>query len=118
LLFHIYSIEKKQKSRKPKTKKPQKHLPPFELAGGLKNLPFQLAVAACQSAATQIGPAATIAILLRVEMAACSYRRSNDGRNTTAILNDSSRLFLPMLNSTIYFLKSKKKYKRIRVSLY
>jgi hypothetical protein len=25
---------------------------------------------------------------------------------------------LPMLNSTIYFLKSKKKYKRIRVSLY
>jgi quinol-cytochrome oxidoreductase complex cytochrome b subunit len=69
LLFHIYSIEKKQKpkNQKEKIKKPKQHLLPVESAVGLMKPTFQLAVAACQPAATQKGPATTIAVLPQVE---------------------------------------------------
>jgi amino acid transporter len=76
LLFRIYSIEKKQKE-KPKRKKKkqnQKHLPPFEAVVGFKKPLFQLAVAAYQPTATQLGPATTVAILPPFVVAAGTYR--------------------------------------------
>jgi hypothetical protein len=57
MFFRIYSIEKKPK------RKNQKHLPPFEAAVGCKQLPFQVAVAARQLAATRTRAAATVANL-------------------------------------------------------
>jgi hypothetical protein len=76
--------------------------------------PFELAVVACQPAATQKRPAATIATLPPVETTAGPYRQlkrrlvptvvSNGGRN-----NGGSMLFLPMLNPTIYFRKIEEK---------
>jgi hypothetical protein len=78
LLFFIYSIEGKQK---PKTKKPitkkkkQKHLPPFEAVVGCKKPPFQLAVAAYQPVATQLGLSTTVANLPPLAAAAGPYRQ-------------------------------------------
>jgi hypothetical protein len=56
MLFHIYSIEKKQKpkNQKQKRKKRKQNLPPLESVVGLMKPPFQPAVAASQPAATPI----------------------------------------------------------------
>jgi hypothetical protein len=59
-LFHIYSIEKKQKE---KEKNRKQDLTPVESVVGSIKLPFQLAVAASQ-------PAAIVANLLPFETAA------------------------------------------------
>jgi hypothetical protein len=65
---------KNKKTKTPETKtKKEKHLPPFEVAVGCRKPLFQLAVAACQPAATQSGPAAIVANLPPFAAAAGSY---------------------------------------------
>jgi hypothetical protein len=73
MLFGIYSIEKKQKSKNQKQKKKKNRkqsLPPVEPTVGVTKPPFQLAVVASQPAATHTGPAAIVANLPPLETAA------------------------------------------------
>jgi hypothetical protein len=115
--------KKLKKNQKQKWKKPKTPTHFFKAAVGCKQLPFQVAAAARQPAATQPGPAVTVANLPPFTTAAGAYRQmprrkvpttlSNSGRNPTAIWNGRSRLFLPTLNPAIYFRKIKEKiYKK------
>jgi hypothetical protein len=92
---------KNKNTRNKKKKKNQKHQPPFEATVGCRKPSFLLAVAACQPAATQPGPAATasVANLPSFAAAACPYRQLKQRQEP------SSRLFLSTLNRTIYFRK-------------
>jgi amino acid transporter len=81
MFFRIYSIEKKPK------RKNQKHLPPFEAAVGCKQLPFQVAVAARQLAATRTRPAATVANLPAFATAVGFYRQMPRRYDPTALSN-------------------------------
>jgi hypothetical protein len=102
--FIVLRKNKNKKTKTPETKKRnknQKHQPPFEATVGCRKPSFLLAVATCQPAATQPGPAATasVANLPSFAAAACPYRQLKRRQEP------SSRLFLSTLNRTIYFRK-------------
>jgi hypothetical protein len=109
MLFHIYSIEKKPKSKNQKEKrKKQKHLPHFEAAVDCKQLSFQVAAAAKQPAATQPGPTATFANLQPFATAVGSYCPFKWRQEQTAV-----RCYFCNVNLTIYFCKIDEKiYKK------
>jgi hypothetical protein len=101
VLFRIYCVEKKPKTKNRKQKrKNQKYLPPFEPVVGASNRCFK---------ATQLRPAATVANLPQIATTVGSYCPFKRRQEPKRRLKRGSRLFLPMLNPTIYFRKIEEK---------
>jgi hypothetical protein len=72
--YFAFILFEKQKEKRKKKKRKQS-LPPVEPTVGSMKPPFQLAVAASQTAANHTGPAAAVAILPPVQTAAGTNHR-------------------------------------------